>query len=250
MHKNRRTMLLTDGEIDTAISQNEALASWAGYVLVAGLLLEAALAFNFAINIPIIDAHLSQFANLLVLLGVGGEIHFGAKASRAQKELQRRTDVKLTEALDRAARAQNDLLEFRTPRRALMTAENRARLVERLSPFAGTQFDTALGSGGDQMHFLWDLEETLTAAKWIQLNWGVHAVGVPTYMRNLRPLAGIVMAENVEIQMDPGWRQSNSKAAQALIAALKEIGIAAVEAEPIFPNTNAQAIHILIGPKG
>jgi hypothetical protein len=243
-------MPLTDDELNASISRNEKFSSWAGYVLVAGLLLELALAFNFATNKPIVDEHLSQFSYLLVLLGVGGEIHFGAKASRAQKELQRRTDVKLTEALDRAATAQNDLLEFRKPRRALMTAENRARLVERLSPFAGTQFDTGLGSGGEQMHFLWDLEETLTAAKWIQLNWGVHAVGVHTYIRNLRPLAGIVMAENVEIQMDPGWRQANLNAAQALIAALKEIGIAAAEADPIFPNANEQAMHVLVGPKG
>jgi hypothetical protein len=243
-------MLLTDDELNASISRNEAFSSWSGYVLVVGLALEVALAFNFAVNVPIIDTHLSQFADLLVLLGVGGEIHFGAKASRAQKELQRRTDVRLTEALDRAASAQNELLEFRKPRRALMTAENRARLVERLLPFAGTQFDTGLGSGGEQMHFLWDLEETLTAAKWVQLNWGVHAMGVPTYLRNLRPLAGIVMAENVEIQMVPQWRQTNLNAAQALIAALKEIGIAAAETDQIFPNTNEQAMHILIGPKG
>jgi hypothetical protein len=58
------------------------------------------------------------------------------------------------------------------------------------------------------------------------------------------------MAENVEIQMDPASRQSNLNSAQALIAALKEIGVAAAEADPIFPNTNAQAIHILVGPKG
>jgi hypothetical protein len=72
--------------------------------LVAGLLLEVAVAFTFSINIPIIDVHLPQCAGLLVLLGVGGEIHFGARASRAQKELQRRTDVKLTEARERSVR--------------------------------------------------------------------------------------------------------------------------------------------------
>jgi hypothetical protein len=243
-------MPATDSQLATAITRNEALASLAGYVLLVGLFLEFALAFNFALDIRIIDAHLSQFADGLVLLGVGGEIHFGARASRAQKELQRRTDQKLTEAIDRAAKAENDLLEFRKPRRALITAENKARLIERISPFAGTQFDTGLGSGGEQMHFLWDLEEVPTAAKWQQLNWGVHAVGVPTYIRNRRPVAGIVMAENVEIQMDPASRQSNLNSAQALIAALKEIGVAAAEADPIFPNTNAQAIHILVGPKG
>jgi hypothetical protein len=63
-------------------------------------------------------------------------------------------------------------------------------------------------------------------------------------------LSGVVDAENVEIHLDPTWRQSKLPAAQALIEVLKEIGIAAAEETSYsVPNTNANAIHILIGPK-
>jgi len=189
-------------------------------------------------------------ADILVALGVYGELHFSGKAGRAQKALQILTEGRLTEAFDRAAKAEKELRDFRRPRRALMTPENRARLIETLAPFSGTEFDTGLGSGGEQMHFLWDLEEVLNAARWRQLPWGVHAVGVTTVLRNQRPLAGSVSAENVEIQMETTWRQSRLAAAEALIRGLKEIGIEATEAPYIVPNTNVQAIHILIGPKG
>lgn len=80
-----------------------------------------------------------------------------------------------------------------------MTAENRALLQQRLAPFGGQEFDVGFGSGGEQIHFVWDLEEVLSQARWRQLPWGVPAVGTLTHMRNLRPLAGMIYAENVEI---------------------------------------------------
>ena len=131
-----------------------------------------------------------------------------------------------------------------------MTAENRALLIDRLSQFARTEFDTGLSSGGEPMHFLWDLEETLTAAGWHQLPWGVAAVGIQVVHRNLRPLAGSINAENVEIHLDPSSRAALLPAATALISALAEIGITAWEAPFNVQNRHTHAMHILIGPKG
>jgi hypothetical protein len=135
-------------------------------------------------------------------------------------------------------------------RRELLTAENRATLLIRLSPFAGTEFDTGLGSGGEQLHFLWDLEKVLAAARWRQLPW-VYGVAAQIKQRNQRQNTGVVDAQNVEIHLDSAWRQSTLPAAQALIAALNEIGIAAAEETSYsYPNMNVQAIHVLVGPKG
>jgi hypothetical protein len=87
----------------------------------------------------------------------------------------------------------------------------------------------------------------LSQARWTQLPWGVAAVGTLTHMRNLRSLAGAIHAENVEIQLEPTWRQANLAATEALTTALNEIGI---ETPYNFANTNVQAIYILVGPKG
>ncbi len=54
------------------------------------------------------------------------------------------SEARLTEALDRAVRAENSLIELRRPRRSLFTAANRTVLIGRLQPFAGTPFDVGV----------------------------------------------------------------------------------------------------------
>ena len=244
-------MAQTDEQLDSVISPNERWASWAGYALVVGLILEVALAFHFETGRPAVDDRLPELANVLVLLGVWLEIHFGGKAVRAQKELQRRTDLKLAEALERAGRAEKDLIEFRKPRRALMTQENRSKLELRLRPFAGTQFDVGIGgSDGEQADILWDLEEVLINAGWQELPWVVNVVGaVNVFHRNLRPVAGLVSAQNIEIQIHPEHERPLVPAAKALAVALNEVGIDAQQRPMTAHSANDTAIHILIGPK-
>jgi hypothetical protein len=147
--------LLTDDQLRGAVDRNETWASRSGYVLIFGLVIEVALALKFATGCPVLDGLLSPIANALVLLGVYGEIDFAAKAARTQKTLQSRTDDKLTEALNRAAQSERELIDFRRPRRHLMTAENRALLQQRLAPFGGQEFDVGFGSGGDRQRELW-----------------------------------------------------------------------------------------------
>ena len=69
---------------------------------------------------------------------VYGEIHFSGKASRSQKRLQSIADEKLADALNRASRAEQELIDFRKPRRSLMTRENTQLIIEKLLPFART----------------------------------------------------------------------------------------------------------------
>jgi hypothetical protein len=165
-------------------------------------------------------------------------------------EIKTRSDDKLREALDRASAAETELIKFRMPRRAQFTPEAKKNAADALRPFARTPFDVGFGEGdGEQADCAWDIEEILSNAGWDQWPWGVHAVGIAAIHRNLRPLAGSVGAQNVEIQIDSSWRQARWPAAEALIQALNSIGIHAAERPVSTPNTNVQAIHILIGPK-
>jgi hypothetical protein len=227
--------------------------SWSGYatlLILAGILLEIALLFRFRHETSNWELSLLVAANAAIGIGLLVEffcIHAAVKASR---ELKTESDAQLTEALDRAANAERELRDFRRPRRHLMTKENRDILIARLSPFAGTKFDTGLSPGGEPMHFLWDLEETLHHAKWNQLPWVTGVVGVQEVRRGLRPVAGSINSENVELHVHASHRNGLLPATNALIAALKEIGITAWEAPFNVLNTNAEAIHVLIGPKG
>ena len=100
------------------VERNEARSHWAGGVLVAGLLIEVILALHFSERKAPLANWSPVLADILVAAGVYGEIHFSGKAARAQKALQAITDSRLTEALDRAAKAENNLVEYLTPRRA------------------------------------------------------------------------------------------------------------------------------------
>ena len=67
--------------------------------------------------------------------------------------------------------------------------------------------------------------------------------------RPRRPDAAIVGAQNIEIDLDPTSRLKLLPAAQALAAALRDIGIEAQEVTFNASSTNAHAMHILVGPK-
>jgi hypothetical protein len=185
------------------VDQAEAWSGYATLLILVGIIAEIGVLFMFPHN-GVSSQEQWSLVGANAAIGIGLAIEFACilRSIKANRELKVESDALTAAAMDRAARAETELVEFRRPRRALMTAENKAKLVKRLSSFAGAEFDTGLGSGGEQMHFLWDLEEVLAAAKWKQLDWAAHVVG--NHMtRSQRPLAGFVAAENVEIQLDP-----------------------------------------------
>jgi hypothetical protein len=208
-----------------------------------------------------ISMHLAHSSDILfsvladACIGIGLIIEYfciqvAIEVSRRQSVLRRLSDEKLIEALTRAARAETELVKFRAPRRSLMTAAAQERLIAQLTSFRGTEFDVGFGSGdGEQADTAWDIEGTLATAGWKQLGWGVHAVGIAVTKRSLRPDAGIVSAQNIEVQLDNAAPPSTRLAAKALVAALKDVGLEAREAPLSTPNTHENAVHILIGPK-
>lgn len=242
------TINASDSQLESASSSCERWGLWFAGIVVVSVIAELVIAWAQPPYLLFLTE--SAFADAAVAIGIAGEIALGTIwNNHVQTELRKRSDERVTAATNRAARAEAALLEFRRSRRSIMTAENKARLAERLSVFARVEFDTAYGSGGEQMHFLWDLEEALHAANWHQLDWHMLVGNSLFRARTQRPLCGVVDAENVEIQLQPEWRAQNIGAVEGLIAALGEIGIAAAEAPLITANGNIHAIHILIGPK-
>jgi hypothetical protein len=152
------------------------------------------------------------------------------------------------EADQKAAEAQLQLIKFREPRRSVLKG-NTTGLIDKLKPFAGTQFDCAFDrSSGEQADFWWDLQPVLISSGWINVPWkyGTSSGG---WSQGGRPETGEVAATNVEIHLLKEQRQRLAPAAVALISALNDIGIEAKDAGFNVYNSNAMAIHILIGEK-
>jgi hypothetical protein len=120
------------------VEVNESRSHWAAWIIVIGLLIEVAVALSYPSGRTALENWAPVLTNIMIALGVYGEIHFSGKASRSQKRLQSIADEKLADALNRASRAEQELIDFRKPRRSLMTRENTQLIIEKLLPFART----------------------------------------------------------------------------------------------------------------
>jgi hypothetical protein len=221
-------------ELKSKYDSNSVRAERIAGLIIVGLLVEIAAVFVF--QKPWVESVVSISANALIVIGVWGELFFERRSKEAGDKL-------VTAALERAAKAENDLIEFRTPRRAKIRPQIDA-LAEQLKPFAGTKFDIGFGgSDGEQADCCWDIEEVLEKANWHQEPWGKVTAG-PAAINDrglLRPYAGNVAATNVEIHIEPEWRQSLLPPAKALISALNGTGVKA-SAVPF----NARSVNPLI----
>src|SRR5579864_8354720 len=96
-------MKRTESQPEAGIALNENLSKYCGWAVVAGLVIEVALAVIYRGHTSWIENWAPVFADALIALGVFGEIHFAGKVSKSEDELRRISDEKVAEALARAA---------------------------------------------------------------------------------------------------------------------------------------------------
>ncbi|RQH12681.1 hypothetical protein [Bradyrhizobium sp. RP6] len=229
----------------------ETLERWsAGATLgiLVGILIEIGVLWRYEYHPDQAKFWLSILANILIGLGLTVEYFCIRWTIIASKEAEAENDAKLAAALNRAASAEEELFAFRTTRRHVIGPQQ-AQLTNLMRPFAGAVFDTAMSHFEREIgDILWDIEAALDAAGWQQIDWAAPAYA-SAIRRNLRPISGSALAQNVEIEIDPSQRQSLLPAADALIRALNQIGIDAREAPYTSVNGNPHAIHVMVGPK-
>jgi hypothetical protein len=198
---------------------------------------------------------LAIIANALIALGVWGELHFAKRARTADDSRVAEAETTLANAIERASRAEEELIRLRTPRRHRFPIIPARRALETaLSSFAGTPFVIGMGpNDGEVQDFIWDIGPVLWAAGWIQLDWiypggtvkGEARFGGPGFWR---PAMAPVPAQNVLIMMDAGVSAIFSPAADALVSELGKLGIEAHVVPFNIHTARITAMHILIGP--
>lgn len=229
------------------------LERWSGratLLILAGIIIEIVLVLWFAHEFW--ERNWSIVANALIGIGLIAEYIVIGRTIVASGEAQLESDAKLAEALNRAANAEEQLARLRTPRREILK-EKGSLITEAAKPFTGTVFDTGSGPmDQDVGDCLWDLEPLLWAAGWEQIDWTL-----PTLMKSGvrrgpwpdRRTIGVDLAvSNIAVHIHPGSEKSLGPAADALVAALNEIGLAAKRDPFNIHNVNNNAMHILVGP--
>jgi hypothetical protein len=176
------------------------------------------------------------------------KIEFEAYKLNAAKEtaLARKETA---EALKQAADAELSLIKFREPRHKLLTAEVLKSITERLKPFAGTKFDVAhIKVDREIWNFMWWLEPAIREAGWVQVDW----VGGFTFKKNAWPgnfTYGEMGVIDVSIEIRPAFKETLLPAANALAAALNDIGVKTTTDDDNNSSVTDDAIHFIVGPK-
>lgn len=140
------------------------------------------------------------------------------------------------------AEAELALEKFRAPRE--LTQDQQRQVVKQLKPFSGTAFNLS-GLTNEQMFFALSIGDTLTEAGWTIDNWigpGIKPAG-RTFTIGTIPTWGVAIRIN-----DP----RDSAAGQALISALRLVGVEGVSLESTTdPNASPtrHVINIMVGDK-
>jgi hypothetical protein len=99
----------TDDQLAISVESCERAAIWGGLAVIAGLVVEVVLAIHQASTPLSFDSFEGTWgaviADSLVALGVSAEVFFSRVGMSRQRELQRRSDRKLADAIERAAEA-------------------------------------------------------------------------------------------------------------------------------------------------
>jgi hypothetical protein len=150
------------------------------------------------------------------------------------------------EANAKALESRLELEKFRAPR--TLSLEQRARITEKMKPFAGAKFDGAWSSLEGEIDFFFSsFEDALNNAGLVSVSFtGTGNI----YGRGSRSSVGMANAFGIVINVDPAKNPELVPAALEMVVALTEEGIGVVFQKNVgFTSTNADTIHIMVGAK-
>jgi hypothetical protein len=233
--------------------------NWAeasAWAIVGGLALEVCLLLWFSKDRGSFETLSLVAANVIIAVGVFGEIHFGRRAAKISKRLQQISDErvalaerasaesnqKASEAVARAAEA-NEIAEGERLARVrlekelawrTLTDEQRIKFVLATKQFSGQPFDiVTYQDDAEAMYFSADLVRLLRGAGW-------------QYEKQQGFLA-FSLEMGVSVETAPSKADALAPAAKALTDTLNEFGIQAKIGVRDGLQNRPHAIHIRIG---
>jgi hypothetical protein len=174
-----------------------------------------------------------------------------------QQEKAATVETTLAEQKERTALAEKaasdaalDLARLKQPR--ILKNEQRERIVSKVSRFPGTEFDVAASNSSEPLNLVMQIEESLVAAHWKEIDWPEMSPNGRANTLITRPgkaSLGLAIEHGVTIQVEMSDREQLLEMAKILAVALSAEGISA-EAQFMSVNQgNQRMIHIVVGEK-
>jgi hypothetical protein len=219
---------------------------YSGFAELAALLILVGLAVEiaavFILHKPWPENVLSVASTALIAVGVWGEIILEKRAKNAGDGLVAQAEERAADANAKALEAQAELERLKAPR--FLSEEQRARITEKMSTFAGQEFTGAVAMGASDAWTLWRLiANVLQGAGWVRVKPSGQSFGDPPAAIPIATTRGVMIMAPVGGSSTP----EITKRSRALAEALSVEGIEAIW-WPMMP-TNSTAIRIEIGPK-
>ena len=151
------------------------------------------------------------------------------------------------EAKERAAKAELALEKFRAPR--TLSRDEEAAITAEMKTFTRTPLVFGVFQEPEAFALLDQISRTLTQAGWIEQEWKSGGDIVVTRGGG-HPIAGYTFVTGVYVQADASHAADFGPIVEKLAKLLSDAGIQAkAEVGRMSPNTNNDAIKILIGQK-
>jgi hypothetical protein len=188
--------------LESEYEANTNRSEWFGYFLLAGLCVE--LLFAVFLNKPLIEWISAVVSDIMIVVGVWGEIHFGRKARILGDTLQAEANARAAEANEKAERertARFELEERLAPR--IFSLPQRNELVASIHGFEDTEADIISYAPGfpEVTAASGKVRDALFAAGWNIRQW--------TAIGSAQALVGVWVA------IRPGSPQEIGRAARA-----------------------------------
>jgi hypothetical protein len=188
-------------------------ADFAAWMVVVGVIVEAVLAAGVS-DRPFVIKWGPTASDIMVALGVAGEILFTRRARTISSELQTESNEKIAAANERAAtaiqkarEAELALEKFKAPGR--LSPNSQRKVTERIAPFKGQKLNVWVTdpSSTEVMGFWNDILVTLRDAEW------EYAAAVPIGLT--RSVNGLLL------ELDPDVSPRDRESGAVLCAALR-----------------------------
>jgi hypothetical protein len=193
---------------------------------------------------------------LLTFIAGAGALWFNRKLNAVQSEQVRQFNLELGRQKERTAKAEQAasdaalaLAKFKQWR--VLSQTQQAEIAAKVKPFFST-FDVAASNTSEPLTLVTQIEDSLSAAGWKQLDWPAMNSNSQAYSVISRPgraALGIAIEHGVTVQVEQSDKEELLGIAKMLAAALSAEGIDAEAQFMAIKPTNKHAIHIVVGEK-
>jgi hypothetical protein len=200
-----------------------------------------------------VEKSLAKLSTLVLIIGLAVELLSLVKTSQLSgrliaslEEQTAQANARAAEASAHAVEAQFALEKFKAPR--TLSFEQQAKIIGEMKQFSGTPFVLGVFQEPEALALLTQIEDILIKAGWVEEEW--KSGGDVVYSRQGRPNIGYTFVTGLYVQADYSHAADFRPIVMLLASLLSDAGIdAKPEVGRMAPNTNNDAIKILIGQK-